>query len=237
MPKKSKKRRMKVKDALRVLQAEEAEKLIDIEAATQEALDKAQQEGIIFIDEIDKIVSRGRGGGPDVSREGVQRDLLPIVEGCSVTTKYGQVKTDHIFFIAAGAFHDAKPSDLVPELQGRLPIRVELTALGKEELRRILVEPQHSLIHQAVALIETEGLELRFTGEAVEEIAAMAERMNLEMENIGARRLHTILEQLLEEISFSAPERAGEAIEIDTSFVVEKLEPLVGNKDLRRYLL
>ena len=237
MPKKSKKRRMKVKDALRVLQAEEAEKLIDIEAATQEALDKAQQEGIIFIDEIDKIVSRGRGGGPDVSREGVQRDLLPIVEGCSVTTKYGQVKTDHIFFIAAGAFHDAKPSDLVPELQGRLPIRVELTALGKEELRRILVEPQHSLIHQAVALIETEGVELRFTGEAVEEIAAMAERMNLEMENIGARRLHTILEQLLEEISFSAPERAGEAIKIDTSFVVEKLEPLVGNKDLRRYLL
>lgn len=237
MPKKSKKRRMKVKDALRVLQAEEAEKLIDIEAATQEALDKAQQEGIIFIDEIDKIVSRGRGGGPDVSREGVQRDLLPIVEGCSVTTKYGQVKTDHIFFIAAGAFHDAKPSDLVPELQGRLPIRVELTALGKEELRRILVEPQHSLIHQAVALIETEGVELRFTGEAVEEIAAMAERMNLEMENIGARRLHTILEQLLEEISFSAPERTGEAIEIDTSFVVKKLEPLVGNKDLRRYLL
>lgn len=237
MPKKSKKRRMKVKDALRVLQAEEAEKLIDIEAATQEALDKAQQEGIIFIDEIDKIVSRGRGGGPDVSREGVQRDLLPIVEGCSVTTKYGQVKTDHIFFIAAGAFHDAKPSDLVPELQGRLPIRVELTALGKEELRRILVEPQHSLIHQSVALIETEGLTLRFTDEAVEEIAAMAERMNLEMENIGARRLHTILEQLLEEISFSAPERAGEAVEIDKSFVVKKLEPLVGNKDLRRYLL
>ena len=222
---------------LGVLQAEEAEKLIDIEAATQEALDKAQQEGIIFIDEIDKIVSRGRGGGPDVSREGVQRDLLPIVEGCSVTTKYGQVKTDHIFFIAAGAFHDAKPSDLVPELQGRLPIRVELTALGKEELRRILVEPQHSLIHQSVALIETEGLELRFTDEAVEEIAAMAERMNLEMENIGARRLHTILEQLLEEISFSAPERTGEAIEIDKSFVVKKLEPLVGDKDLRRYLL
>ena len=200
-------------------------------------MDKAQQEGIIFIDEIDKIVSRGRGGGPDVSREGVQRDLLPIVEGCSVTTKYGQVKTDHIFFIAAGAFHDAKPSDLVPELQGRLPIRVELTALGKEELRRILVEPQHSLIHQSVALIETEGLTLRFTDEAVEEIAAMAERMNLEMENIGARRLHTILEQLLEEISFSAPERAGEAVEIDKSFVVKKLEPLVGNKDLRRYLL
>lgn len=237
MPKKSKKRRMKVKDALRVLQAEEAEKLIDLEAATQEALDKAQQEGIIFIDEIDKIVSRGRGGGPDVSREGVQRDLLPIVEGCSVTTKYGQVKTDHIFFIAAGAFHDAKPADLVPELQGRLPIRVELTALGKEELRRILVEPQHSLIHQSVALIETEGVTLHFTDEAVGEIAAMAERMNLEMENIGARRLHTILEQLLEEISFSAPERAGDAIEIDKSFVMKKLEPLVGNKDLRRYLL
>lgn len=237
MPKKSKKRRMKVKDALRVLQAEEAEKLIDIEAATQEALDKAQQEGIIFIDEIDKIVSKGRSGGPDVSREGVQRDLLPIVEGCSVNTKYGQVKTDHIFFIAAGAFHDAKPSDLVPELQGRLPIRVELTALGKEELRRILVEPEHNLIHQSIALIETEGVTLHFADEAVEEIAAMAEKMNVEMENIGARRLHTIMEQLLEEISFSAPERTGETVEIDKSFVVKKLEPLVGNKDLRRYLL
>lgn len=237
MPKKTKKRRMKVKDALRVLQSEEAEKLIDTEALTQTALEKAQQEGIIFIDEIDKIVSPGRSGGPDVSREGVQRDLLPIVEGCTVNTKYGPVKTDHILFIAAGAFHESKPSDLVPELQGRLPIRVELDALGKDELRRILTEPEHSLINQSKALLGTENVTLDFTDDAVEEIAVMAEKMNLEMENIGARRLHTIMEQLLEEISFSAPEHSGEKIEISRTFVVEKLEPLTGDRDLRRYLL
>ena len=237
MPKKTKKRRMKVVDALRVLQSEEAEKLIDMDAATREALDKAQQEGIVFIDEIDKITSRGGAGGPDVSREGVQRDLLPIVEGCAVSTKYGQVKTDHIFFIAAGAFHNVKPSDLVPELQGRLPIRVELSALGKDELRRILTEPEHSLIRQSSALLATEGVELTFSDDAVEEIAAISEKMNLEMENIGARRLHTIMEQLLEEISFSAPEHMGERIEINREFVVKRMEPLVGDKDLRRYLL
>ena len=237
MPKKTKKRRMKVKDALRVLQAEEAEKLIDNEAAAREALERVQQEGIIFIDEIDKIAARGRTGGADVSREGVQRDLLPIVEGCTVSTKYGAVKTDHIFFIAAGAFHESKPSDLVPELQGRLPIRVELSALGKEELRRILTEPEHNLIKQSKALIATEGVTLDFTDDAIEEIAAMAEKMNMELENIGARRLHTIMEQLLEEISFTAPERSGETITIDRAFVEGRLKPLVGNRDLSRYLL
>lgn len=237
LPKKTKRRRMKVKDALRVLQAEEAEKLIDNESVTREALDKAQQEGIVFIDEIDKIVSRGRTGSADVSREGVQRDLLPIVEGCAVSTKYGQVKTDHILFIAAGAFHESKPSDLVPELQGRLPIRVELDPLGKTELRRILTEPEYSLINQSSALLSTEGVTLKFTEDAIEEIAASAEKMNLEMENIGARRLHTIMEQLLEDISFTAPERTGETVEITKDFVVEKLKPLMGDKDLRRYLL
>ena len=237
LPKKTKRRRMKVKDALRVLQAEEAEKLIDNESVTREALDKAQQEGIVFIDEIDKIVSRGRTGSADVSREGVQRDLLPIVEGCAVSTKYGQVKTDHILFIAAGAFHESKPSDLVPELQGRLPIRVELDPLGKTELRRVLTEPEYSLINQSSALLSTEGVTLKFTEDAIEEIAASAEKMNLEMENIGARRLHTIMEQLLEDISFTAPERTGETVEITKDFVVEKLKPLMGDKDLRRYLL
>lgn len=237
MPKKTTKRRMKVKDALRVLQAEEAEKMVDMEAAVREALQKAQQEGIVFIDEIDKIVSSGRTGGADVSREGVQRDLLPIVEGCTVGTKYGQVKTDHIFFIAAGAFHVSKPSDLVPELQGRLPIRVELQALGREELKRILVEPNHSLIRQAEALLKTEGVTLHFQDSGVEEIAMMAEKMNLEMENIGARRLHTIMEQILEEISFCAPECSGITVEIDKAFVDARLGTLVENQDLRRYLL
>ncbi len=237
LPKKTRKRRLKVKDALRVLQTEEAEKLIDRESLTQQALEKVQQEGIIFIDEIDKIVSPARNVSANVSREGVQRDLLPIVEGSTVSTKYGQVKTDYILFIAAGAFHESKPSDLVPELQGRLPIRVELDALGKEELQRILTEPEHSLINQSKALLSTEGIKLTFTDGAVEEIASMAEKMNLEMENIGARRLHTIMEQILEEISFSAPQLSGEEIEITKEFVSEKLQPLTGDKDLRRYLL
>lgn len=237
MPKKTAKRRMKVREALRVLQSEEAEKLVDMEAATHEALEKAQQEGIVFIDEIDKIVSRGRSGGPDVSRDGVQRDLLPIVEGCAVSTKYGQVKTDHIFFIAAGAFHESKPSDLVPELQGRLPIRVELQALGKDELKRILTEPEHSLIRQSEALLGTENVTLHFQENAIEEIALMAEKMNLEMENIGARRLHTIMEQLLEDISYNAPEQSGAVFEIDRSFVDERLGSLIEDRDLRHYLL
>ena len=220
-----------------MLQAEEAEKLIDMDAATHEALEKAQQEGIVFIAEIDKIVSRGRSGGPDVSRDGVQRDLLPIVEGCAVSTKYGQVKTDHIFFIAAGAFHESKPSDLVPELQGRLPIRVELQPLGKDELKRILTEPEHSLIRQSEALLGTEDVTLDFQESAIEEIAFMAEKMNLEMENIGARRLHTIMEQLLENISFSAPEHQRETFVIDKTFVDSRLENLIEDRDLRHYLL
>ena len=237
MPKRSIKKRMKVREALRTLQGEEAEKLIDMDTVKHDALAKAQQEGIIFIDEIDKIVSRGNGGGPDVSRDGVQRDLLPIVEGCSVSTKYGQVKTDHIFFIAAGAFHTSKPSDLVPELQGRLPIRVELKPLDRNDLRRILVEPEHSLIKQSEALLQTEDVTLKFTESAINEIAAVAEKMNVEMENIGARRLHTIMEQLLEDISFNAPEQAGSTVEIDQDFVRARLSTLIEDRDLRRYLL
>lgn len=238
MPKKSKKRSMKVKDALRILQGEEAEKLIDKEEANRLGLNKAQEEGIIFIDEIDKIVSRGSSSGSaDVSRDGVQRDLLPVVEGCSVQTKYGQVKTDHVLFIASGAFHHSKPSDLVPELQGRFPIRVELQPLDKEQLARILVEPKHSLLQQYEALLGTEGVKIEFASDAVDKIAAMAEQMNLEMENIGARRLHTMIEQLLDEISFTAPERMGENIIIDEAFVVDRLGSLVKNSDVRRYLL
>ncbi len=237
MPKRTKRRRMKVLDALRVLQAEEAEKLVDMDAAIREALEKAQEEGIIFIDEIDKIASQGGFRGADVSREGVQRDLLPVVEGCAVQTKYGQIRTDHVLFIAAGAFHESKPSDLVPELQGRLPIRVELHALGQKELERILTEPEHSLLNQATALLGTEGLELRFTSDAVEEIASLAQQMNAAMENIGARRLHTMIEQLLEDISFTAPERSGETVTIDRAFVKEHLGSLAGNQDLRRFLL
>lgn len=237
MPKKKKRRNMKVKDALRVLQNEEADKLIDGEAATRLGLEKAQEEGIVFIDELDKIVSRGSSGGHDVSRDGVQRDLLPVVEGCTVQTKHGQVSTDHILFIAAGAFHQTKPSDLVPELQGRFPIRVELEALDKEQLARILTEPRHSLLQQYEALLGTENVKLVFTKDGVDEIAALAEKMNLEMENIGARRLHTMIEQLLEEISFQAPERQGEILTLDRAVVQERLGPLVKDSDVRRYLL
>lgn len=237
MPKKKKRRTMKVKDALRVLQNEEAEKLIDGDAAVRLGLEKAQEEGIVFVDEIDKIVSRGSAGGHDVSRDGVQRDLLPVVEGCTVQTKHGQVSTDHVLFIAAGAFHQTKPSDLVPELQGRFPIRVELEPLDKTQLSRILTEPHHSLLQQYEALIGTENVKLVFTEDGVDEIASLAERMNAEMENIGARRLHTMVEQLLEEISFQAPERQGEVLMLDRSMVQDKLGPLVKDSDVRRYLL
>jgi len=237
LPKKTKKRRMKVAEARKILQAEEAEKLIDMESVANIALEKAQEEGIVFIDELDKVVSKGTSSGPDVSREGVQRDLLPVVEGSSVQTKYGIVKTDHILFIAAGAFSSVKPSDLVPELQGRFPIRVELQPLGREELARILVEPENSLIRQYQALISTENVDIQFSDDAIQEIAIMAERMNSEMENIGARRLHTMIEQLLEDISFTAPERQGEAIHIDSQFVRERLSPLMEDTDLRKYLL
>ena len=236
-PKRSKTRRMKISEARRVLQAEEAEKLIDMEAITAEALEKAQEEGIVFIDEIDKIVASKGSYGADVSREGVQRDLLPVVEGATIQTKYGNVKTDHVLFIAAGAFSVVKPSDLVPELQGRFPIRVELEALTCDDLVRILREPENSLIKQYTALIGAEGCELTFLDEAVKELAYIAEKMNAEMENIGARRLHTMMELLLEEISFSTPESNETKIEISECFVKEKLNQFIENRDLRRYLL
>jgi ATP-dependent HslUV protease ATP-binding subunit HslU len=238
LPKKIKRKRATVANALKIFQLEEAEKLTDMDAVIQEALEKVQEEGIVFIDELDKIASvDGHKYGPDVSREGVQRDLLPLVEGTTVQTKYGPVKTDHILFIGAGAFHAAKPSDLIPELQGRFPIRVELDSLGEEELLRILVEPENSLIKQYKALLGTEGIELIFTDEALKEVASLAAKMNREMENIGARRLHTMMEQLLEEISFRAPELTEKEVYIDEAFVRERLVPLVENTDLRRYLL
>lgn len=237
LPKRSKKRRMKVGEALRAFQGEEAEKLIDSDALAQEALEKVQEDGIVFLDELDKVVARGGAGGPDVSREGVQRDLLPIVEGSVVQTRYGPVRTDHILFIAAGAFSGVKPSDLIPELQGRFPIRVELQPLSWENLQQILTEPENSLLKQYSALIATEGTELRFTEEATREIAELASRMNAEMEDIGARRLHTMLEQLLEEISFSVCDAPTERIEIDADMVRERLNGLVEDRDLRRYLL
>ena len=238
MPKKTRKRHMKVKEALRVMQQEEAEKMIDSEAMGKEALELAQEDGIVFLDEIDKVVVKnGSSHGPDVSREGVQRDLLPIVEGSVVQTRYGPVKTDHILFIAAGAFSGVKPSDLIPELQGRFPIRVELEPLTTENLQRILTEPENSLIRQYKALISTEGTTLTFTEEATQEIARLAHKMNSEMEDIGARRLHTMMEQLLEEISFSVSDMDEENIEITGEMVREKLSGLVENRDIRRYLL
>ena len=237
LPKRSKKRRMKVGEALRIFQSEEAEKLVDSDALAQEALEKVQEDGIVFLDELDKVAAKGGVSGPDVSREGVQRDLLPIVEGSVVQTRYGPVKTDHILFIAAGAFSGVKPSDLIPELQGRFPIRVELQPLSWENLQQILTEPENSLLKQYRALISTEGTELCFTEEATREIAELASKMNAEMEDIGARRLHTMLEQLLEEISFSVCDAPTEKIEIDADFVRERLSGLIENRDLRRYLL
>jgi len=237
-PKKKKKRKEKVPEALRLMTQEEAQKLVDMDAVTKEAISRVEQSGIVFLDEIDKITG-GRDGahGPDVSREGVQRDLLPIIEGCTVNTKYGMVKTDHVFFIAAGAFHVAKPSDLIPEMQGRFPIRVELDSLGKEEFIRILTEPQNALIKQYVALLGTENVTIKFTDDAVAEIAGLAELVNERTENIGARRLHTIMEKLLDEISFDAPDRGGEEIEIDARYVREKLEEIIKDEDLSRYIL
>ena len=238
LPRKSKRRRVTVAEARRLLEMEEAEKLIDMESVVKEALSKAQEEGIVFIDELDKVASgEGRSSGPDVSREGVQRDLLPIVEGSAVSTKYGTVRTDHILFIAAGAFHRVKPSDLVPELQGRFPIRVELDSLEEKDLARILVEPENSLVRQYEALLATEEVALSFEEEAVGAIASFAARINGEMENIGARRLHTLMEHLLEEVSFGAPDMAGTSIVIDGAFVRSRLEALAGDADIRRYLL
>ncbi len=237
MPEKSKRRKVKVPEALIIIMQEEANKLIDIEKVTKEAIERAEQSGIVFVDEIDKIASRGHAHGPDVSREGVQRDLLPIVEGTTVSTKHGQVRTDHILFIAAGAFHMSKPSDLIPELQGRFPIRVELDHLGKAEFIRILTEPYNALIKQYTALLATEEVALDFTEDSIEEIADIAAYVNEKTENIGARRLHTVLEKLLEDISFEAPEKKNGKLVIDEKYVKDKLSEIVKDEDLSRYIL
>ncbi len=232
-----KRRRLKVREALQVFESEEAEKLIDQEEVAKEAIYRAENFGIIFIDEIDKIAVKTPGVGPGVSREGVQRDLLPIVEGTVVKTKYGPVKTDHILFIAAGAFHISKPSDLMPELQGRFPIRVELNPLTREDFVKILKEPRNALTLQYTELLKTEGVELEFTEDALEEIARIAEEANKRTENIGARRLHTVMEKLLEDISFNAPELSGQRIIIDARFVRAKLEGIVRDEELSKYIL
>jgi ATP-dependent HslUV protease ATP-binding subunit HslU len=236
LPEKTKRRKMKVPDALRLLVQEEAAKLIDMEKVTREALKRVEQSGIVFLDEIDKIAGR-ESHGPDVSREGVQRDLLPIVEGSTITTKYGPVRTDHVLFIAAGAFHVSKPSDLIPELQGRFPIRVELDSLGREEFIRILTEPQNALIKQQIALLATEEIELNFSRDSIEEIAGIAAQVNERTENIGARRLHTVMERLLDEISFDAPEKKGAKVDIDAAYVRERLADVLKSEDLSRYIL
>lgn len=230
-------RKMLVEEALKILIDEESEQLIDHEKTTAEALTAVEQNGIVFLDEIDKICARSERQGADVSREGVQRDLLPLIEGTTVTTKHGVVKTDHILFIASGAFHVAKPSDLLPELQGRLPIRVELKALSKEDFKRILTEPEASLIKQYQALIQTENVTLKFSEESINEIASLAAEINSNVENIGARRLHTVLEKLLEEISFTASEKAGEEITITEQHVRDTLAPLAKNVDVSKFIL
>ncbi len=236
-PGRKKKTKMKVTDALRFFTQEEAQKLIDYEEVVREAVEKAENGGIVFIDEIDKIAGKERAGGPDISREGVQRDLLPIIEGSTVNTKHGPVKTDHILFIAAGAFHMSKPSDLIPELQGRFPIRVELESLGKEEFIRILTEPRNALIRQYKALLETEEVTIDFTPDGIDEIASIAVEVNEKTENIGARRLFTIIEKLLEEISFNASDLSGQKIEINAKYVRERLSDIVKDQDLSRYIL
>lgn len=236
-PQKTKKKMVKVPDALELLSKEEAVRLVDMERVTKAAIERVEQSGIVFLDEIDKIAGREKGHGPDVSREGVQRDLLPIVEGSTVNTKYGMVKTDHILFVAAGAFHVSKPSDLIPELQGRFPIRVELDSLTKEDFVRILTEPRNALIKQYKALLETEEITLNFNGGAVAEIAGIATLVNERTENIGARRLYTIMEKLLEEISFDAPDIKGQTIGITERHVKERLSDIIKNEDLSRYIL
>jgi len=237
MPKKTKKKTVKIPEALEILTQEEASKLVDMDKVISEAVRRVEQSGIVFLDEIDKIAGRESMQGPDVSRQGVQRDLLPIVEGSTVNTKYGMVKTDHILFVASGAFHSAKPSDLIPEFQGRFPIRVELSSLSKEDFVRILTEPKNALIKQYEALLETEGVHLKFAADAIEEIAQIASDVNERTENIGARRLHTILERLLDEVSFAAPEMHGQEVAIDANYVRERLEPILKNEDLSRYIL
>jgi ATP-dependent HslUV protease ATP-binding subunit HslU len=236
-PKKRKKRKVKVPEALSLLAQEEAQKLIDMDAVIRLAVERVEQSGIVFLDEIDKIAGRESAHGPDVSREGVQRDILPIVEGTTVTTKYGPVRTDHILFIAAGAFHVSKPSDLIPELQGRFPIRVELTSLGRDDFIRILTEPENALIKQYTALLTTESVKLTFTEDGIAEIAETASAINSRAENIGARRLYTIMERLLDEVSFKAPEMAGEAVSIDALYVRERMKAFLLDEDLSRYIL
>jgi ATP-dependent HslUV protease ATP-binding subunit HslU len=237
LPKKPKRRRVKVPEGLDLLTEEESQKLIDMDRVTGLAIERVEQGGIIFLDEIDKIAGRETGHGPDVSREGVQRDLLPIVEGTTVTTRYGMVKTDHILFIAAGAFHVSKPSDLIPELQGRFPIRVELETLTKEDFIRILTEPKNALIKQYTALLATEGITLLFAEDSIAEIAEIATLVNQRTENIGARRLHTIMERLLDEISFDAPDRVEKNVRVDARYVQEKLAEIIKDEDLSRYIL
>jgi ATP-dependent HslUV protease ATP-binding subunit HslU len=233
----TKKRRVKVPEALEYFSQEEEQKLIDMDSVSRTAVERVEQAGIIFIDEIDKIAGREGGHGPDVSREGVQRDILPIVEGTTVNTKYGMIRTDHILFIAAGAFHVSKPSDLIPELQGRFPIRVELEALGLEEFVRILTEPRSALVKQYTALMETEGIELVFTDGAIRRVADFATIVNERTENIGARRLHTVMEKLLDEISFEGPDLAEKRVVIDDAYVTRMLADIVKNEDLSRYIL
>jgi len=236
-PKKTRKRKVKITEALELIAQEEAQRLIDMDKVTKQAIERVEQSGIIFLDEIDKVVGKDGAHGPDVSREGVQRDLLPIVEGCTVTTKHGMVKTDHVLFVASGAFYSVKPSDLIPELQGRFPIRVELESLGKKEFMRILTEPQNALIKQYKALLLTEGVELIFQDDAIAELAEIATVVNERTENIGARRLHTIIEKMLEEISFDAPDVPEKQFTIDAAYVKDKLDSLVKDEDLSRYIL
>ncbi len=234
---KMRKKKMKVVEALDYLAEEEEERLIDMDQVTKEALDRTERGGIIFLDEIDKIAGREGGGGPDVSREGVQRDILPIVEGTTVNTRYGFVRTDHILFVAAGAFHVSKPSDLIPELQGRFPIRVELKSLTQEDFVRILKEPKSALTKQYMALMETEGIQLSFKDDAILEIAKLAEQVNQSTENIGARRLHTLLEKVLEEVSFEGPDMKKKKVQIDAAYVRQQLGEIVKDQDLSRYIL
>jgi ATP-dependent HslUV protease ATP-binding subunit HslU len=237
LPKNTKRRRLKVPEGLKMLAQEEAQALVDMEKVVKEAINRVEQSGIIFLDEIDKIAGKNGSHGPDVSREGVQRDLLPIVEGSTVTTRYGPVKTDHILFIGSGAFHTVKPADLIPELQGRFPIRVELDSLGQTEFIRILTEPRNALLLQYIALLRTEGVDVIFEDEAVADLARMAEEVNDRTENIGARRLHTLMERLLEDILFDAPDMKSKRIVIDKSYVATRLNDIKDNEDLSRYIL
>jgi ATP-dependent HslUV protease ATP-binding subunit HslU len=237
MPTKKIKKKMTVAEARRVLTYQEAERLVDQQDVSREALERVEDGGIIFLDELDKVAGREGGHGPEVSREGVQRDILPIIEGCTVVTKYGPVDTSHILFIAAGAFHVSKPADLIPELQGRFPIRVELDSLSQHDFRRILVEPQNSLVRQYTELLKTEDIDLSFAPEALDEVARLAQVVNESTENIGARRLYTMMEKVLDTLSYEAPDVAPKTVVVDAAYVTEQLAGMVENRDLSRYML